>query len=265
MAIVTCGGEVAGAAWGLMQLPAAVQSHVDRVQHLLVSETSDLARLGAVAELLHRSVAGCDAASVALLVEDAALTGATTSHVALEADLVQYSCAEGPCLSAVEEGRAIRIDVLRDDDRFTHFAAGALAVGVESVWSIPLAADDLVVGSFNLYSRTPGAFAERRADDVEPLASYAAEVIVGSAFYGASVDAVEQIVEAAEEATLVELAIGRMVADGLDPAAAWQRLRAAASAVGSLVQAARQVVLDTRSGGPPEDERDCGDVVDPFG
>lgn len=235
-----------------MELPSAAQGDIDRLSRLLVTETADLARLDAVAQILQRSLRGCASASIALVVEDSAFTGATTSRVAMEADLVQYRHDEGPCLAAVETASVIRIDVLREDERFPHFAPGALALGVESVWSVPLLVDDLAVGSLNLYSAAARGFDGARFEDIAPLARYAAEIIAASSLYAASVDLVERMVATMEEATLLELALGRLLAAGLDREGAWAELRTVARQTGSLAAAARTIVFEGQDPAPPE-------------
>ncbi len=230
-----------------MELPRTLQADVDDLNGLLTTQSADLARLQAAAHIVARTVPGCDSASIGLLVEDAALTGACTSRLALEADLVQYREQEGPCLSAAGRRSAVRIDVLAEDERFVHFAPGAIALGVESVLSLPLVADELGVGSLNLYSTTPRAFVDVRPDLVAPIADYTADVIATSALYAASVDVLERLIDIAEEATLVEMALEALRAErGLGSGEAWAALHHDAMEVGSMAAAARRVVTRQR-------------------
>lgn len=234
-----------------MDLPTDLQADLDRLSGQLTTETADLAKLRATADILQRAMPGCDSASIALLVEDTALTGVTTSRLALEADLVQYRHDEGPCLEAVRRRSAVRIDVLRQEERFVHFPPGALALGVESVLSLPLMADEVAVGSVNLYSTTPHAFDGEPSPPLAPMLAYAAEVIVGSPLYAASVDVVERLVDVAEEATVVDIALSRLVRVwSLDGDEAWRYLRDASAVDGSLVASARRVIATVH----PSDE-----------
>jgi GAF domain-containing protein len=235
-----------------VDLPIDLQADLSRLSGQLVTETADLAKLQATADILRRSIPRCDSASIALLVEDTALTGVTTSHLALEADLVQYRHDEGPCLSAARLRSPVRIDVLRSEERFVHFAPGAIALGVESVLSLPLLSEEVAVGSVNLYSTTSGAFADPPRAALEPMLAYAADVIARSPLYAASIDLVERLVDVAEEATVVDIALGRLVRTWqLDGEEAWRYLRDAADLDGSLVASARRVIATVH---PAEDD-----------
>src|SRR4051794_34173986 len=68
-----------------------------------------VAKLAAVAELIHRAGVGCDWMSIALVVEGTVTTAASTSSTAVEVDLVQYRQQEGPCLTAVRDRCEIRV------------------------------------------------------------------------------------------------------------------------------------------------------------
>ena len=174
-----------------MELPDQLRPHLDRVNRLALTQTTLPNKLEALAEVLKRTVPGCDAVSIALVVEEATVTGAVSSQLAVEVDLVQYAHDEGPCLTSMAERSPVRIDVLRQDERFEHFAPGAVELGVESVLSVPLVWTGDVVGSINLYSTEPNAFTDATLTKVAPIASYAAEVIGGSPLYAASLDLVE--------------------------------------------------------------------------
>jgi len=239
-----------------VDLPIDLQADLSRLNGQLVTETADLAKLQATADILQRAIPGCDSASIALLVEDTALTGPTTSRFALEADLVQYRHDEGPCLAAVRSGQTVRIDVLRDDERFVHFAPGALALGVESVLSLPLVADEVAVGSVNLYSTTVDAFVATAPGGLAPMLEYAAAVIAASPLYAASVDVVERLVDVAEEATVIDIALSRLVRVwDIGGDEAWRYLRDAATVEGSLVASARRVIATVH---PDEDRSSPG-------
>lgn len=154
----------------------------------------------------------CDAVSVALIVQKRPMTVATSSPLALEADLVQYREQEGPCLTTVEIAKRVRIDVLEHDERYQHFAPGAIELGVESVLSVPITYDERVVGSFNLYSRTPHGFADVITENVEAMALYAGELIARSPLYAYAADLVDAIAEWIEDVDVIALAVGILIA-----------------------------------------------------
>jgi GAF domain-containing protein len=227
-----------------MELPGDLRQHVDRVNRLLATQNTMPAKLEAVAEILERTVPRCDAVSVAFVLEEAAVTGAASSQLAIEADIVQYAHNQGPCLTAVKKRSPVRIDVLRHDERFEHFAPGALELGVESVLSVPVLWMGSAVGSLNIYSYEPNAFTQATLDQVAPIADYAAEVIAHSPLFAASLDLVEGLVATVSETNDIETAVGFLLGMGCeDKQAALAALRSNALEAGiSLVDAARRVI-----------------------
>src|SRR5688572_1900178 len=121
-----------------MELSEPIRSRIEMVNRVLQTQRTLPAKLEAVAEVLARVIDGCDSVSIALVVEGRITTAASSSQLAVEADLVQYDNHEGPCLASVANAQTIRIDLLPQDERFEHFAPGAIEVGVESVLSVPL-------------------------------------------------------------------------------------------------------------------------------
>lgn len=228
-----------------MDLPPELWQQVERVDRLLTTQRTMPHKLEAIAEVIERTVAGVSSVSIALVVEESTVTGAASSQLAIEADLVQYGFNQGPCLVSVQAARSVRIDVLRQDERFEHFAPGAIELGVESVLSVPLLSSSRVVGSLNLYGTEPGAFDERTLEAVAPFAGYAAEVIAHSPLYAASLDLVEGLVLAVGDAEDVQVAIGLLLgaeaADTTEEAWAELRRRALVAEL-SIVDLARRMV-----------------------
>lgn len=69
-----------------------------------------------------------------------------------------YTLGEGPCLTAVERGAAVRSAAIGlDETRWARFTPRAAQLGLRGVVSFPLRSDGTtrqVVGSLNLYGRT---------------------------------------------------------------------------------------------------------------
>ncbi|HEX7135558.1 MAG TPA: GAF and ANTAR domain-containing protein [Iamia sp.] len=221
-----------------------MERDIRRLNELFRSQRTLSTKLEAVAELVQRAVPRCDSASFSLIVEEAMVTGASTSQLAIEADLVQYRVDEGPCVSSAREQSSIRIDALQHDERFEHFAPGAVEMGIESVLSIPLGSDEHAVGSLNLYSRERDAFTDDDPDRVSELVAYAVHLIVASLLYEASVDTMARLVEVVHQAEQVEIAVGvLMFSEGLTPAEAWDVLRVRAAEHGeSIVECALRLI-----------------------
>jgi transcriptional regulator with GAF, ATPase, and Fis domain len=228
----------------MVDLPDEVLRDVTQLNELLRAQRSLSDKLEAVAEMVRDLVPGCDAVSVSLTAEESAFTGAATSQLAIEADLVQYRTGEGPCLDAAADQATIRIDALAHDESYEHFAPGAVEAGVESSLSIPLISDGHAVGSLNLYSRTRGAFPDGVPDRIADQVAYAGRLIGRSPFYAASADTLARLMDVVQQTARVEIAVGMLIfADGLTPDAAWDRLRELADLDGtSIVDCARRLV-----------------------
>src|SRR5215213_3465155 len=128
------------------------------LSEILLRERALGTNLALIAQTATETIPGCDGASIALSLQGRPATAAISSRIALEVDMVQYDTGEGPCLTAFASSRSVRIDAVDTADEFPHFAVGAAGVGVQSVLSVPAMRGEEVVGTLNLYSRTPGAF-----------------------------------------------------------------------------------------------------------
>jgi GAF domain-containing protein len=231
-----------------MDLPPRMERELARVNRLLDTQRTMPAKLEALAEVIERTFRNCDSVSIALVVEEQAVTAAASSALAIEADLVQYGYNQGPCLLSVRRRSAVRIDVLGEDERFEHFAPGAIEQGVESVLSVPLWWAGSVVGSINLYSGTRCAFDDGTIDQLRPLCEYAASVIARSPLYAATLDLIDGLAEAITESADVEMGVGVLrETDQLSAEAAFDHLRSLALGSGlSMAEVAREVIAIRR-------------------
>jgi GAF domain-containing protein len=231
----------------VMELPPeGLRSRIEAVNRVLQSQRTLPAKLEALAEVLPRIVTGCDTVSMALVVEGRARTGAVSTQLAVEADLVQYRQQEGPCLTAVSTDRTVRVDVLRQDERFEHFAPGAIEYGVESVLSVPLRWAGDVVGSINMYSRSPQAFDDGTEAVVEPIARYAAELIGRSPVYAYSLELMDELAAEVYRQDVVATALGILMAlSHCDEAEAWRMLHDVPGGEDDSVVEAAELVIDS--------------------
>ena len=208
------------------ELPEEAADRLARVNRLLLTQRTLLAKLEAIVTMVKRTVPGCDTAGIILLVDGEPTTAAVSDRLTVEIDLVQYDTGEGPCLEAIQQGEVIRIDLMAEDERFRRLAPGALAHDVNSVLSLPLTAHGADVGALNLYSHQIDAFDDRTEGLAQPLADYAAEVIASSPLYAYSLDMIEGLTESMEARALVSRATGVLMAtEGLNDVEALDRLR----------------------------------------
>ncbi|MGN9777188.1 GAF and ANTAR domain-containing protein [Micromonospora sp. H33] len=89
-----------------------------------------------------------------------AVTVAASDDLAAQADEIQYSADEGPCLHALRGGRVVEVVDLREDERWCRYREHALRLGIVSSLSLPMTVDRETVGALNLYATLPGAFTE---------------------------------------------------------------------------------------------------------
>jgi len=106
------------------------------------------------AAALARLVQGIAAFSVAAVRRGITLTYVTTSWESARLDAVQYA-DDGPCEEAVRKAEVVATDHdgLMDEGRWLVFAQTTAAAGIRSTLSLPVLADDVVVGGINLYGR----------------------------------------------------------------------------------------------------------------
>lgn len=89
-------------------------------------------------------------------------TPAATDPVAEQADHLQYSLGEGPCMEAALEGAWYVSHDVGADPRWPSWGPRAAALGIRSLISVRLPADTLherhePLGALNLYARRAGA------------------------------------------------------------------------------------------------------------
>ena len=118
------------------------------------------------AAALARLVQGIAAFSVAAVRRGITLTYVTTSWESARLDAVQYA-DDGPCEEAVRKAEVVATDHdgLMDEGRWLVFAQTTAAAGIRSTLSLPVLADDVVVGGHQpLRARTPHVRRSSRGD-----------------------------------------------------------------------------------------------------
>jgi GAF domain-containing protein len=228
-------------------LPPETVEKLTRVTKLLKTQRTLPAQLGAVVDIVKRTVPSCDAAGVVLLVDGEPTSIAVTDRLTVEIDLVQYKTGEGPCLTAMNDGDVVRIDILERDSQFTRFAPGALDRGLQSVLSTPLTANGRNVGALNMYSTKPNAFDERTSDAVKPMVEYAGQAIGSSPLYAYSLDMVDGLVEDLESQAIIEQATGVLMSSQENTSQdALGQLRDLAMRSGESMRTVAEWVIDER-------------------
>ncbi len=139
---------------------------------ILFSAGSVFHTLQAVVRLAVETIDGCDVAGIFLLEGGTVTTPVQTDPIVAEVDAAQHRSGEGPCLDAIGQGRSFYSDELADDVRWPSFGAEASAIGIRSALAVNLHTTDLI-GSLNMYGRTPQAFGVVDRANALLLASFA--------------------------------------------------------------------------------------------
>ncbi len=87
-------------------------------------------------------------------------TVASTDRRVLTIDACQYRADEGPCLEAARHNRTVRIDPVGAADRWPAFASALGDGDARHFLSVPLALDNAVQGSVNVYGFHDRGFTE---------------------------------------------------------------------------------------------------------
>jgi GAF domain-containing protein len=220
------------AAAGVVDQTAPTQ-HVDDLQ-------DSLARLGKlatgllsledsltrVAEYAVRAIPGAEGAGLTLLEESRSDTIVSTADFVAQIDDIQYSLGQGPCLSAVADGRIVLSGSLGADRRWPKFGSRVARLGVHSVVSLPLITDEGVLGAMNVYAHDKNAFTPDAGRLGELFAVSAAIAVQNAQVLAQTKRLASQLQTALSSRGVVERAIGIMMSrSGGTEAEALDRLR----------------------------------------
>jgi GAF domain-containing protein len=151
-----------------------------RMSPMMLSAETVNGALQVLTLLAQETIAGATGAGVSLMTDAGRRTStAATSDVVMEADNLQYQLDEGPCLSARDERRTVRIDDIDLDDRWPRWSEAVRPLHLHSALSTPLFNGDHVLGAVKVYSELPDAFDERSGRLLHGFAETAA-VLLGN-------------------------------------------------------------------------------------
>lgn len=206
----------------------ALSDALNRLTHIVLDDASLDSVMQLVIALAVASLPGSDAASVSVLRDDGErfATINSTSPEVLALDQVQYDTGQGPCVTAIREGRPQMTTL---DDRAQHwpdFVAAARGQGVTSIFSSPLAVGDRTIGGLNLYSHAPGSASEWESEAISTFATSASVVLANMAAYATSANQNEHLQRALQTRDLIGQAKGILMQRyGEDADQAFDRLR----------------------------------------
>jgi GAF domain-containing protein len=104
-------------------------------------------------------------------------TLAPTDQIVVDADELQHSLRQGPCVDAAVEGRTLWSDDLRTDPRWPTWGPAAADLGLHSALSVELHSRGERVGALNLYGSDYDQFGRDDALTARLFAYHAASAL----------------------------------------------------------------------------------------
>src|SRR4029450_659023 len=196
-----------------------------------------------------REVFQVDGASLALAHEDGSLRWVVvTDGAAGQLEDTQRELGEGPGLAAYGDTVAVTVLDLATDRGFARLATVVTPKGLRGVLAVPVVVAGRPVGALSVYATEWCPWSGIDVTAVGAYAGVVAELVAASMALGARDAEVAELTPAVTARVWVEQAKGALVAtEGLDPAAANERLRARAGASQRTVaDVAREVVQDAQ-------------------
>ncbi len=207
-----------------------------------------LAALERVAEAT-RAVFRVEGAGLMLADDDGHLRWVTvTDERGRALEQIQEELGEGPCISAFATSTVIQVADVAADVRWPRFAVLARQHGVGSLLSVPVRAGSQPLGTLNVYAAEPHAWTGDEVRAIEAFADVVGDLLRAAIGYRARDAEVRQLEHALTTRIFIEQAKGVLVAtEGLEPDAAFERLRSMArSTRRKVVDVAKEVIRNRR-------------------
>ena len=208
-------------------IPAELANAFSELSEVLLSRETPESTLRLIASLVVRVIPGCDGAGVSVIAGRRILTVAQTDRTAELVDQIQRETGQGPCVVAatqLDAPSSIVVDDMPAESRWPDYATRVSDLGVGSMIAFPLRADDLL-GSLNLYAKTPHAFTGEDGAIGAVFAAHAATALANAQTHAADVLHIENLRKALDSRTMISQATGiLMEREHLSSDEAFQRL-----------------------------------------
>jgi GAF domain-containing protein len=169
---------------------------LSRLSGVLLEETKLDVVLSLVAGLAKETIPGAASVSVTLVQDGQMTTPASSDPDAPCIDQAQYERGDGPCIDAAMSGREIHVRDMRQEARWPHVQAEALALGMESMLSLPLTVNGSLLGALNCYSRRLGGLLPEEVEQGRQFAEHARVLLANAQAFARSEQRNEQLREA---------------------------------------------------------------------
>ena len=179
-----------------------------------------------VAELAVRAIPGAQGAGLTLLEADRPQTVVATDGFVTAVDDIQYGLNEGPCVSAVAQGRTFTSGNLGGEPQWPHFGPRVGRLGVHSALSLPLVLPGQVLGALNVYAHDRDVFNEHAISMGEAFSPQAAVSVHNAQLLGQAERLVAQLQQALTSRAEIDQALGVMMSrTGVTAQEAFDKLR----------------------------------------
>lgn len=197
-----------------------------------------------VAEFAVRAIPGADGAGLTLLEADRPQTVVATDEFVTAVDDIQYGLGEGPCLSAVAQGRTFTSGNLGGEQQWPHFGPRVGRLGVHSALSLPLLLPGQVLGALNVYAHGRDVFDGHAVAMGEAFSPQAAVSVHNAQLLAQAERVVAQLQQALTSRAEIDQALGVMMSrTGASAQEAFDKLRALSQSRSvKLTDVAREVL-----------------------
>jgi hypothetical protein len=184
-----------------------------------------------VAQTALAAIPHADVISITVLSWPDSRTAACTDEEALTLDNQQYASGRGPCLEAALRHTPLRAIIDQEQQRWPEFVEAAQHAGIRASLSVPLLiagvdSEQELVGSLNIYSRTPTAFDPFDAELMRLYSVAAGQAISNSGRWQKSRETVTQLETALRSRSEIDMAKGALIAlHGCEPEEAFDKLK----------------------------------------
>jgi GAF domain-containing protein len=188
--------------------PAVLRVSSVRLLELLVDTPGLDAFLNQIVRLAAATVNPPASCGLTMRRDGRPFTVATSDSLAVQVDEIQYGADEGPCLETLSSGRLIEVDDLAADDRWGSYRPHAVAHGVISSLSLPLAVDGHTVAALNLYASRRAAFHGTAREHADAFAAQCAAALTLTLRQNEQAEQQRQLSEAMASRSVIDQAIG---------------------------------------------------------
>jgi GAF domain-containing protein len=184
-------------------------------------------------------------------------TVASSDSRAAIIDEEQYGAGAGPCIEALDTGMVVDIADQETDERWPTYRKHAVELGVKCSLSLPLVVSGQTVGAMNLYTYgRPRAFDNGERRRAETFAAQASTALALAVRHTEQTELTDQLAQALSSRTLIDQALGILMAQQrCDADAAFELLRRHSQSNNRKLRDVATDLITRVSGRPPTPAR----------